>query len=141
MQNGVKLNGCQGFGEINYKWRIRRKIISTTRITQFFTFHKCLRSQAIDSDEGNNSRISYELLQTKDSEEFSMDRETGWIKAKASYAGKFGIQFVLNVIAKDRFGEEPYFNDTAEVKVILFERNFLIKCRRTKKRKLQQAIN
>lgn len=72
---------------------------------------------AVDSDEGNNSRISYELLQTKDSEEFSMDRETGWIKAKASYAGKFGIQFVLNVIAKDRFGEEPYFNDTAEVKI------------------------
>lgn len=72
---------------------------------------------AVDSDEGNNSRISYELLQTKDSEEFSMDRETGWIKAKASYAGKFGAQFVVNVIAKDRFGEEPYFNDTAEVKI------------------------
>lgn len=45
-----------------------------------------------------------------------MDRQTGWIKAKASYAGKFGSQFVVDVIAKDRFGEEPYFNDTAEVK-------------------------
>ncbi|KAL9962398.1 hypothetical protein ACROYT_G031498 [Oculina patagonica] len=72
---------------------------------------------AKDSDEGNNSRISYELLQTKDSNEFSIDRETGWIKAKSSYAGKFGKEFVIDVIAKDNFGEEPYFNDTAEVKI------------------------
>lgn len=73
--------------------------------------------QAKDSDDGNNSRIAYELLNTKDVKEFSIDRATGWIKAKASYAGKFGSEFVVDVIAKDRFGEEPYLNDTAEVKV------------------------
>lgn len=77
--------------------------------------------QAKDSDAGNNSRISYELIQTKDSDEFSIDRETGWIQAKSSYAGKFGEEFVINVIAKDNFGEEPYFNDTAEVKVGLYD--------------------
>lgn len=59
-------------------------------------------------------------MQTKDSDEFSIDRETGWIQAKSSYAGKFGEEFVINVIAKDNFGEEPYFNDTAEVKVGLY---------------------
>ena len=56
-------------------------------------------------------------MPTKDSDEFSIDRETGWILAKASYAGKFGEEFVIDVIAKDNFGEEPYFNDTTEVKV------------------------
>ena len=56
----------------------------------------------------------------KDSGEFSIDRETGWIQAKASYAGKNGQEFVIDVIAKDNFGEEPYFNDTAEVKVGLY---------------------
>ena len=103
-------------GKSVLKSRFLCETIGAIRKTQFFSVDYCLNSQAVDSDEGNNSRISYELLQTKDSEEFSMDRETGWIKAKASYAGKFGAQFVVNVIAKDRFGEEPYFNDTAEVK-------------------------
>ncbi|XP_074606157.1 cadherin-23-like isoform X2 [Acropora palmata] len=72
---------------------------------------------AKDSDEGNNSRIAYELLSSKDGGEFSIDRQTGWIKAKASYAGKHGKEFVVDVIAKDRFGEAPCFNDTAEVKI------------------------
>lgn len=76
--------------------------------------------QAKDSDTGNNSRISYELMPTKDSGEFSIDRETGWIQAKASYAGKNGEEFVIDIIAKDNFGEKPYFNDTAEVKVGLY---------------------
>lgn len=58
-------------------------------------------------------------MQTKDSGEFSIDRETGWIQTKSSYAGKFGEEFVIDVIAKDNFGVEPYFNDTAEVKVSL----------------------
>ena len=73
--------------------------------------------KAKDADEGNNSRIAYELLNSKDVGEFTIDRETGWIRAKASYAGKFGREFIVDVIAKDRFGVEPYFNDTAEVKV------------------------
>ena len=73
--------------------------------------------QALDADEGNNSRISYGILQSKDASEFSIDRETGWIKAKASFAGRLESEFIIGVIAKDRFGEEPYFNDTAEVKV------------------------
>ena len=77
--------------------------------------------KAKDSDEGNNSRIAYELLNSKDGGEFSIDRQTGWIKAKASYAGKHGKEFVVDVIAKDRFGEAPCFNDTAEVKVILIK--------------------
>ena len=55
-------------------------------------------------------------MPSKDNNVFSIDRETGWIKAKSSYAGKFGSEFIVDVIAKDRFGEEPYFNDTAEVK-------------------------
>jgi len=74
---------------------------------------------------GNNSRISYELMQTKDSGEFSIDRQTGWIQSKASYAGKFGAEFVIDVIAKDNFGKEPYFNDTAEVKVGLYNIHIL----------------
>ena len=77
--------------------------------------------KAKDSDEGNNSRIAYELLHSKDGGEFSIDRQTGWIKAKASYAGKHGKEFVVDVIAKDRFGEAPCFNDTTEVKVILIK--------------------
>ena len=59
-------------------------------------------------------------MPTKDSDEFSIDRETGWIQAKASYAGKFGEEFVIDVIAKDNFGEEPFFNDTTEVNVGLY---------------------
>ena len=65
-------------------------------------------------------------MQTKDSGEFSIDRETGWILAKSSYAGKFGKEFVIDVIAKDNFGEEPYFNDTTEVKVGLNNIRMLI---------------
>ncbi|XP_068705618.1 cadherin-23-like isoform X2 [Montipora foliosa] len=76
-----------------------------------------LQVAAKDADEGNNSRIAYELLNSKDVGEFTIDRETGWIRAKASYAGKFGREFIVDVIAKDRFGVEPYFNDTAEVKI------------------------
>ena len=38
-----------------------------------------------------------------------------------SYAGKYGKEFVFEVIAKDQFGEAPCFNDTAEVKVTLIK--------------------
>ena len=95
----------------------KREIIVITQVRETSVIDVFFNNQATDSDEGNNSRIAYELLNTKDSTGFSIDRETGWIKAKVSYAGQFGKEFSVDVIAKDRFGDEPYLNDTAEVKV------------------------
>ncbi|XP_048590535.1 protocadherin Fat 4 isoform X2 [Nematostella vectensis] len=76
-----------------------------------------LRVTAIDKDFGNNSRIAYTIRPGKDSDKFSMDMETGWILAQVSYAGKTGQEYVLDVMAADNFGQTPYFNDTATVKL------------------------
>ena len=78
-----------------------------------------LVSQAIDFDVGDNSNISYSVIESgnSNSKMFDVERKSGWIKSAKSFVGKVGQNFQLKIVAEDNDGKQPNHNDTTFVNV------------------------